>query len=130
MEFNFPKKEGTGIAKLIPHVSPDVQDVIIKMLVYNSDNRMSAGQALKHPCFKEFREADKSLISDPTAGPNPQTTSQMSAGGAAAQGMMRLTQRGADSFSQNSKSMTKFSDNGSEGSYHPNKQVEKYKTTK
>ena len=43
--------------------------------------------------------------------------------------MMRLTQRGADSFSQNSKSMTKFSDNGSEGSYHP-KNVEKYKTTK
>lgn len=43
MEFNFPKKEGTGISKLIPHVSPDVQDVIIKMLIYNSDNRMSAG---------------------------------------------------------------------------------------
>ena len=51
----------------------------------------------------------------------------MSGGGGA--GMMRLTQRGADSFSQNSKSMTKFSDNGSEGSYHP-KNVEKYKTTK
>jgi len=24
MEFNFPKKEGTGIAKLIPHVHVDV----------------------------------------------------------------------------------------------------------
>lgn len=35
MEFNFPKKEGTGIAKLIPHVSPDVADVIIKLLMYN-----------------------------------------------------------------------------------------------
>jgi hypothetical protein len=23
---------------------------------------MSAGQALKHPCFKEFREADKSMM--------------------------------------------------------------------
>lgn len=23
MEFNFPKKEGTGISKLIPHVSPE-----------------------------------------------------------------------------------------------------------
>jgi serine/threonine protein kinase len=62
MEFNFPKKEGTGIAKLIPHVQPDVQDVIIKLLIYNSDNRMSAGQALKHPAFKELREADKSMI--------------------------------------------------------------------
>lgn len=43
MEFNFPKKEGTGIAKLIPNVSPDASEVIIKMLEYNSDNRMSAG---------------------------------------------------------------------------------------
>ena len=43
MEFNFPKKEGTGISKLIPNVSPDVQDVITKLLIYNADNRMSAG---------------------------------------------------------------------------------------
>jgi renal tumor antigen len=43
MEFNFPKKEGTGIAKLIPHVQADIQDVITKLLIYNSDNRMSAG---------------------------------------------------------------------------------------
>ena len=43
MEFNFPKKEGTGVAKLIPNVSGDVQDVIIKLLIYNADNRMSAG---------------------------------------------------------------------------------------
>ncbi len=43
MEFNFPKKEGTGIAKLIPHVSPDLVEVITKLLVYNADNRMTAG---------------------------------------------------------------------------------------
>ena len=61
MEFNFPKKEGTGIAKLIPHVNPEITDVIVKLLIYSSDGRMSAGQALKHPAFKEFREADKSL---------------------------------------------------------------------
>ena len=42
MEFNFPKKEGTGIAKLIPHVNPEVVDVITKMLAYNSDHRMTA----------------------------------------------------------------------------------------
>ena len=42
MEFNFPKKEGTGIARLIPHVGADLQDVIVKLLIYNSDNRMSA----------------------------------------------------------------------------------------
>ena len=42
MEFNFTKKEGTGIAKLIPNVSGEVQDVITKLLIYNSDNRLSA----------------------------------------------------------------------------------------
>ena len=39
MEFNFVTKEGTGIAKLVPHVSPEAQDVIMKMITYNSDNR-------------------------------------------------------------------------------------------
>lgn len=68
MEFNFPKKDGSGIAKLIPNVSPDCQDVIIKLLIYNSDNRMSAGQALKHNYFKELRDQDKSFT-DPPAGP-------------------------------------------------------------
>jgi len=28
MEFNFPKVEGTGIGKLVPHASPEVVDLI------------------------------------------------------------------------------------------------------
>ena len=43
MEFNFPKKEGTGIAKLIPNVSPDATEIIVRLLEYNADNRISAG---------------------------------------------------------------------------------------
>jgi len=43
MEFNFPKKEGTGISKLIPNVSSECREIITKMLIYNSDHRMSAG---------------------------------------------------------------------------------------
>ena len=43
MEFNFPKKEGTGLAKLAPNISPEAQDIISKLLAYNSDNRISAG---------------------------------------------------------------------------------------
>ena len=35
---------------------------------------------------------------------------------------MRLTQRGAESFSNNSKSMSKISDNASEGSYQHDQQ--------
>jgi len=85
MEFNFPKKEGTGIAKLIPNVSPEAQEIITKMLNYDHSNRMSAGQALKHPYFKELKDADKSLPENTGIPSNP--------------GAMRLTNRGGDSFS-------------------------------
>jgi renal tumor antigen len=33
-------QEGTGIAKLIPHVAPDCVDLIIKLLAYNPDDRL------------------------------------------------------------------------------------------
>ena len=58
MEFNFPTVEGTGIVKLIPHASPEVQDLIDKFLVYNPDHRITASQALKHPWFKELAEQE------------------------------------------------------------------------
>lgn len=33
-------QEGTGITKLVPHVSPDCVDLIIKLLAYNPDDRL------------------------------------------------------------------------------------------
>ena len=61
MEINFQKKEGSGIAKLIPNVSTEVQEIITKLLVYDNSNRMSAGQALKSPYFYDLRTMDKTL---------------------------------------------------------------------
>ena len=61
MEFNFPTKEGSGIAKLIPNVSPEATEIITKLLIYDNSNRMSAGQALKHNYFKDLRDMDKTL---------------------------------------------------------------------
>ena len=58
MEFNFPKQEGTGIAKLIPHASEEAKDLINKLLIYNPDNRITANQALKHAWFREIREQE------------------------------------------------------------------------
>jgi serine/threonine protein kinase len=76
MNFNFPPKQGTGIDKLLPHASPESLDLLKKLLIYDPDerysekkkkgkqqispqpNRWSARQALKHPYFKEFREAE------------------------------------------------------------------------
>lgn len=71
MDFNFPPKEGTGIAKLIPHVNPECTDLVTKLLAYNPDDRLSARQALRHPYFRDLREAEKRqkalLTPDPLA---------------------------------------------------------------
>lgn len=58
MEFNFQPKKFVGITKLIPHVSAEAQDVIMKMIIYNADDRFTASQLLKHPYFKDLRDAD------------------------------------------------------------------------
>jgi renal tumor antigen len=43
MEFNFAHVEqGTGIAKLLTNASPEAVDLILKLLVYNPDNRITA----------------------------------------------------------------------------------------
>lgn len=61
MEFNFPVKRGSGIAKLIPHASADCIDIIVKLLAYDPDERISARHALKHPYFADLRRAEKQL---------------------------------------------------------------------
>jgi renal tumor antigen len=59
IEFNFPHEEGSGIAKLIPHASPDCVELIIKLLEYNPEDRLSARAALRHPYFRDMRDAEK-----------------------------------------------------------------------
>lgn len=59
IDFNFPTKQGKGIAKLLPHVSADAVDIIVKLLAYDPEDRISARQALRHPWFHEIRTAEK-----------------------------------------------------------------------
>jgi renal tumor antigen len=66
MKLEFPAKKFVGIAKLIPHVSAEAQDLILKMLTYNADDRYTASQCIKHPYFKELRELDMAQL---TSGP-------------------------------------------------------------
>lgn len=58
MEFNFPKKIGTGIKNLIPHASPECVDLIDQLLKYNPEERISSSDALKHIYFREFWDND------------------------------------------------------------------------
>jgi renal tumor antigen len=59
MEFNFPTKQGTGIDKLIPNVPKDCVELIKLLLIYDPEERISASQALRHECFREFWENDR-----------------------------------------------------------------------
>lgn len=58
MDFNFPDIVGTGISQLIPHATPECQELIAKLLTYNPDERMTARQALNSNYFKELRVQD------------------------------------------------------------------------
>ena len=59
IDFNFPHKEGSSLHKLIPHISSDCVELIAKLLAYDPDDRISARQAVKHPYFRDIREAEK-----------------------------------------------------------------------
>uniref|UniRef100_A0A7S3EU05 Protein kinase domain-containing protein n=1 Tax=Haptolina ericina TaxID=156174 RepID=A0A7S3EU05_9EUKA len=58
IDFNFPHKDAQQMSKLIPHCSPECVDIIVKLLAYDPDDRLSARQAVKHPYFKEQRAAE------------------------------------------------------------------------
>jgi renal tumor antigen len=69
MDFNFPQKQGTGIEKLIPHVSPDCRDLIVQLLRYNQEERISARQALKHAYFADMAVNERPMRSVANASP-------------------------------------------------------------
>lgn len=56
MKLEFPTKKFVGIDKLIPNVSEECREIILKMLIYNADNRYTASQLLRHPFFADQRE--------------------------------------------------------------------------
>ncbi|ESO87730.1 hypothetical protein LOTGIDRAFT_194178 [Lottia gigantea] len=61
MNFNFPPKKGSGIERLLPHVTEDAIALIYLMCTYDPDDRLTARQALRHPYFKELKDADKRI---------------------------------------------------------------------
>ena len=58
VNFDFPAQKGIGISQLIPHSPPDCTDLMIKLLRYDTSERITAREALRHVYFKEMRELD------------------------------------------------------------------------
>lgn len=63
IKFNFPIQKGTGIRRLLTQYSPEVIDLIERMLIYDPDERITAKQALQHPWLKQLYDNDH-LIED------------------------------------------------------------------
>ena len=57
-EFNFEFQKGIGLQRYLTHVSPNVVDLISKMLIYDPDKRPTAKECLNHECFKDLVEQD------------------------------------------------------------------------
>jgi renal tumor antigen len=58
ISFDFPQQKGCGILQLIQHASADTIDLIDKQLKYDSAERITAREAMRHPYFREVRESD------------------------------------------------------------------------
>jgi serine/threonine protein kinase len=58
ISFDFPVQKGCGIPQLITHASSDAIDLIEKLLKYDSAERITSREAMRHPYFREIREAE------------------------------------------------------------------------
>ena len=65
IDINFTPKEGTGVEKLIMHISDEARDLICKMLLYNHEERITAKEALNHPYFVDFHDDINKRIPSP-----------------------------------------------------------------
>lgn len=58
ISFDFQPQKGVGIPGLVPHASADAIDLIVKLLKYDASERITAREAMRHPYFKDVREAE------------------------------------------------------------------------
>jgi serine/threonine protein kinase len=58
ISFDFPQFKGVSLPQLIPHAAGDAVDLLVKLLKYDASERITAREAMKHPYFKETRDAE------------------------------------------------------------------------
>jgi len=59
LDFNFPPKTGSGLDKMLAHVSPDCLDLLKQMLIYDPEKRITADQVLQHEYFRELVDQER-----------------------------------------------------------------------
>jgi renal tumor antigen len=69
ISLDFPSQKGIGIPQLIPHASPECVDLIVRLLKYDAGERITAREAMRHPYFKDLREAENSAAAANAAAP-------------------------------------------------------------
>ncbi|CAF1191270.1 unnamed protein product [Rotaria sp. Silwood1] len=64
VDFNFPSRRGTGIARHLTHCSADTIDLLNHLCTYDPDHRISASQALRHPYFDTIRNQENEHMNE------------------------------------------------------------------
>lgn len=72
-DMNFPEYRGSGIVPLLPNLSPEGVDLVVRLLEYDPKERMSARASLRHRWFSDLRSgsdtiSDQLLVSGPRKG--------------------------------------------------------------
>ena len=62
ISFDFPMFKGVGFPQLIPHASADAVDLLVKLLKYDASERITAREAMRHPYFRDVREAEMKKV--------------------------------------------------------------------
>jgi len=68
INFDFPSRKGIGIAHLIPNASTDCVNLLMKTLMYDLSERITAEKCMEHPYLSDLRAKDPAAI-DPIKVP-------------------------------------------------------------
>lgn len=68
ISFDFPQQKGIGIPQLVPHAGVDAIDLMVKLIKYDASERISAREAMRHPYFRDVREAESQKTSEAQKG--------------------------------------------------------------
>eukprot|EP01032_Pedospumella_encystans_P016563 gene16563-18893_t len=120
ISFDFPPQKGVGIPQLVPHASADSIDLMVKLLKYDASERITAREAMRHPYFKDVREAEAKLAAE------AKTTSSSTITGAPSGEAKGASNAASDGSSLVGKNLPSITGTGA----HQNQQADAQQKTK